>query len=276
MEWDQEDRKGIVGMALILSVFIGVVLLAGCATRGETPTQDNAELRIPIFGGGIERSRTYPKPAAPDPLPTGIDAAMKQADLMSAQGNVVIEAEDLERKQQEKNAVDRMERGRRYAEAQDCERRLNVDSSLDGEALTARKCDCWKNAKITDSFAASQMCDFERLEVPDEPPAVPPVTPPDEPPPPPPPPERPDPDAERQAQKDPYLSRARQLNPEAFDSASNQCREAMADAMMAWAALNDDTKSGLLDWLAAGRMPPGGVYDAQFERVDIAKCQASP
>ena len=260
----------IIGFIIVCMLFFGF----GCAATTATPEQDRTELRVPIFGGGIERDRTYPQPAAPDPLPTGIDAAIKQADLMSAQGNVVIEAEDLERKQQEKNAVDRMERSRRYAEAQDCERRLNVDSSLDGEALTARKCDCWKNAKITDSFAASQMCDFERLEVPDEPPAVPP---PDEPPPPlVPPPERPRTPGAGERRKDQFLGMAERLAPNAFADASQGCRNAMADALVVLEgnpAFDDHSTANLLSWVALGRLPPTPVgLEDVYAQIYVEGC----
>ena len=269
------DWKGVPGTIFALGMLVlFAFVLAACASTTATPERDSTEMRVPIFGGGIERSRTYQQAPAPDPLPTGIDAAMQQADLLSAQGNVVIEAEDLERKQQEKSAVDRMERARRIAEAEDCERRLDITEGLDGKRLTARKCDCWKTAEVTDTFAAAEMCDFaelEALDAPPEPTSAPvsdfgggprPVPTPDGP-------------ESTQTQKDAYRSLAIRLAPYEWETASRQCRDAMMDALVAWEAYDDEAKRRLIEILLRSGGDVEGIPAAArmyFDQVDVWKC----
>lgn len=171
-----KTRKDTGGwlMAGALLLLLAVVL-AGCATS--QPGRTDTDWRIPVIGGGVETSREVDAPPPADPPTSRIDTAKGEADVLSAETDISVQAEAKERQEQERRAVERAERENRRAQAYVCINQNAFNSGLDGQRRRAADCDCFRNSEYTDTHEYATLC-ATAAPPPDQPDEPPPRTPP--------------------------------------------------------------------------------------------------
>ena len=286
MDWKIEDWKGLAGMALILTLFIVVALVAGCqATHGP----GEAAAVVNELGGGsgtVVQTTNTTGPMGIGQHNSRVEASVEGAvappaanPIDGVNSNIALLHARVEEAQAERQFIQESQALVAEREAQAKDRRERSDfciSSTQGVGIDdamqiAKACDCLVANSRENTFEFRQMCPPRVPEASLRPTSAPvsgfgggprPTPTPDD-------------AASAQTQKDPFLSEAKRLiGEEAYAAESDGCRTAMADALVEWREYDDDVKRDLLSMLLSGDLESvPGIFREHFSAVDVWKCQ---